>query len=399
MRLTRPFIEFFRSEKTGGTVLLLCTVLSILAANGPFSGSYVAFWQSPLFLSFGPVELDFTLLRWINDGLMAAFFLLVGLEIRREMSRGELSDVRSALFPAIAAAGGMIVPASLHYLINRGTPTQAGFGIPMATDIAFALGVLSLLGNRVPPSLKVFLAALAIMDDLGAILVIALFYTKDISLAYLGASLGLFAVLIAMRRLNAKRLLPYILAGTAMWYCMVRSGIHPTIAGVLFAFAIPSGGEDSSSLSSRVQHFLHAPVAYVILPVFALANTGIRLAHNWQVHLLESNSVGILSGLVIGKPAGIVLFSFLAVAAGLCSLPEGMGWAQLFGTGVLAGIGFTMSIFISNLAFSDPRIAGTSVTAVLAASAAAGLGGYLFLSAVKSVKSVSTDSLTEGEAP
>jgi NhaA family Na+:H+ antiporter len=269
----------------------------------------------------------------------------------------------------------------------------------MATDIAFALGVLSLLGNRVPPSLKVFLAALAIMDDLGAILVIALFYTKDISLAYLGASLGLFAVLIAMRRLNAKRLLPYILAGTAMWYCMVRSGIHPTIAGVLFAFAIPSGGEDSSSLSSRVQHFLHAPVAYVILPVFALANTGIRLAHNWQVHLLESNSVGILSGLVIGKPAGIVLFSFLAVAAGLCSLPEGMGWAQLFGTGVLAGIGFTMSIFISNLAFSDPRIAGTSVTAVLAASAAAGLGGYLFLSAVKSVKSVSTDSLTEGEAP
>jgi NhaA family Na+:H+ antiporter len=315
------------------------------------------------------------------------------------MSRGELSDVRSALFPAIAAAGGMIVPASLHYLINRGTPTQAGFGIPMATDIAFALGVLSLLGNRVPPSLKVFLAALAIMDDLGAILVIALFYTKDISLAYLGASLGLFAVLIAMRRLNAKRLLPYILAGTAMWYCMVRSGIHPTIAGVLFAFAIPSGGEDSSSLSSRVQHFLHAPVAYVILPVFALANTGIRLAHNWQVHLLESNSVGILSGLVIGKPAGIVLFSFLAVAAGLCSLPEGMGWAQLFGTGVLAGIGFTMSIFISNLAFSDPRIAGTSVTAVLAASAAAGLGGYLFLSAVKSVKSVSTDSLTEGEAP
>ena len=399
MRLTRPFIEFFRSEKTGGTVLLLCTVLSILAANGPFSGSYVAFWQSPLFLSFGPVELDFTLLRWINDGLMAAFFLLVGLEIRREMSRGELSDVRSALFPAIAAAGGMIVPASLHYLINRGTPTQAGFGIPMATDIAFALGVLSLLGNRVPPSLKVFLAALAIMDDLGAILVIALFYTKDISLAYLGASLGLFAVLIAMRRLNAKRLLPYILAGTAMWYCMVRSGIHPTIAGVLFAFAIPSGGEDSSSLSSRVQHFLHAPVAYVILPVFALANTGIRLAHNWQVNLLESNSVGILSGLVIGKPAGIVLFSFLAVAAGLCSLPEGMGWAQLFGTGVLAGIGFTMSIFISNLAFSDPRIAGTSVTAVLAASAAAGLGGYLFLSAVKSVKSVSTDSLTEGEAP
>lgn len=362
-------------------VLVSCTLFSVLAANTPFSKSYLAFWHQTAGLSFSPFQLGFTLTHWINDGLMSVFFLLVGLEIKREFYQGELSGVRKALLPAVAAAGGMILPASIHFLFNRGTPTAHGFGIPMATDIAFALAVLSLLGNRVPPSLKVFLTALAIIDDLGAILVIALFYTRDISLMYLGCSLGLFAGLLAMQRLNVTRLAVYLITGVLMWYCMVRSGIHPTIAGVLLAFAIPPGRDDAPSPSSRLQHMLHAPVAFFILPVFALANTGIRFAQDWHLSLLERNSLGILSGLVAGKPIGIVLFSVGAVASGLCTLPDETGWRGLTGAGLLAGIGFTMSIFVANLAFNDEHLVNSSVMAVLASSAIAGLGGFLFLTA------------------
>jgi NhaA family Na+:H+ antiporter len=364
-------------------VLVSCALLSVLAANGPFSDSYSAFWHHSLDPDIPALRLGFTVLHWINDGLMAVFFLLVGLEIKREFSYGELSGVRSALFPAIAAAGGMIVPASIHLLFNRGTPTQAGFGIPMATDIAFVLGALSLLGSGVPASLKVFLTALAIIDDLGAILVIAVFYTQDISLIALCGALGFFCVLLVMQRLRVTRLSLYLVGGVLMWYCMVRSGVHPTIAGVLLAFVIPSAADDSPSLSSRLQHILHVPVAFVILPVFALANTGIRFAQGWELSLFERNSVGILSGLVLGKPAGIMLFSGLAVASGLCALPEEMSWLHLTGAGILAGIGFTMSIFVAHLAFSDPYTVNSSVTAVLASSAAAGLCGFLFLSAGK----------------
>jgi NhaA family Na+:H+ antiporter len=392
MKLSRLFSEFFRSEKTGGMILLSCTVLSVLAANAPFSDSYLAFWHHPLVLSFPPFRLNFTLTHWINDGLMAVFFLLVGLEIKREFYHGELSGVRSALLPALAAAGGMIVPASIHFLFNRGTPTQAGFGIPMATDIAFSLGVLSLLGSGIPPSLKVFLSALAIIDDLGAILVIAVFYTQDISLVYLGCSLLIFAVLLVMQRLNVTRLAVYICTGVIMWYCMVQSGIHPTIAGVLLAFAIPFSRDGAPSPSSRLQHILHAPVAFFVLPVFALANTGIRFAQDWHISFLESNSLGILSGLVIGKPVGIVLFSVCAVATGLCALPEEMDWRQLFGAGLLAGIGFTMSIFVANLAFSEAHLVNSSVIAVLASSVVAGLSGFLFLSAGRGRDSVPSDS-------
>jgi Na+:H+ antiporter, NhaA family len=383
MRLSRLFSEFVRSEKTGGLVLLVCALLSVLAANGPLADSYTAFWHRPLSPGIPALRLDFTLAHWINDGLMAVFFLLVGLEIKREFSHGELSGLRSALFPAIAAAGGMIVPASIHFLLNRGTPTQAGFGIPMATDIAFVLGALSLLGSGAPPSLKVFLTALAIIDDLGAILVIAVFYTQGISFFALGCALGVFAVLLAMQRLRVTLLWLYLLGGVLMWYCMVRSGVHSTIAGVLLAFAIPSAADDSPSLSSRLQHILHLPVAYFILPLFALANTGIRFAQGWELSLFERNSLGILSGLVLGKPAGIALFSGMAVASGFCALPEEMNWHHILGAGVLAGIGFTMSIFVANLAFSDTHTVNSSVMAVLASSVAAGLCGFLFLSAGK----------------
>lgn len=392
MRLSQLFSEFFRSERTGGVVLLSCTVISVGLVNSPFAAPYLKFWHSSLDLPFPPFDGDFTLTRWINDGLMAVFFLLVGLEIRREFHQGELSDVRSALFPAIAATGGMIVPASLYLLLNSGTRTQAGFGIPMATDIAFSLGALSLLGRRVPPSLRVFLTALAIIDDLGAIVVIAVFYTQAISLVFLCISAVIFAGLLAARRMNVSLLAAYIFPGILMWYCMVRSGIHPTIAGVLLAFAVPFSRDDETAPSSRLQHILHKPVAYFVLPVFALANTGIRLPVDWHASLFEHNSLGIISGLVIGKPAGILLFSAFAVLTGFCRLPEEVKWRQLAGVGILAGIGFTMSIFVANLAFSDVHLVTSSVIAILASSAVSGLCGLAFLSAAGIKRRVPTGS-------
>jgi NhaA family Na+:H+ antiporter len=381
MKLSRLFSEFFTSERVGGFVLLSCTVMSLLLANSPLAGPYLGLWHHSFALPFPPFDRGFTLTHWINDGLMSLFFLLVGLEIRREFHQGELSDFRSALFPAIAAAGGMIVPASLHLLLNRGTATQAGFGIPMATDIAFTLGVLSLLGSRVPPSLKVFLTALAIIDDLGAIVVIAVFYTQDISLVFLCIAAGIFGGLLVGRRMKVRPLAAYMLPGIIMWYCMVRSGIHPTIAGVLLAFAVPFGTDGEGSPSSILQHLLHRPVAYVIIPVFALANTGIRFAEGWHASFLEPNSLGIISGLVIGKPAGIMLFSALAVRTRLCRLPEEVTWRMLGGAGILAGIGFTMSIFVANLAFTDARLVNSSVIAVLTSSMVSGFCGLAFLSA------------------
>ncbi len=393
MRLTRLFSEFFRSERSGGIILFSCTVISILAANSPAGDSYAALWRHPLSLPFPPFGADFTLAHWINDGLMAVFFLLVGLEIKREFLHGELSDARSALFPALAAAGGMIVPASLHFLLNRGTPGQAGFGIPMATDIAFALGALSLLGTRVPSSLKVFLAALAIIDDLGAILVIAVFYTQGISMLFLCFSLGTFGFLYLMRRLNIRRLPVYMLGGAFMWYCMVRSGIHPTVAGVLLAFAVPSGREDEPSPSSRLQHILHNPVAFVILPLFALANTGIRFVPGWESGFLENNSLGIMAGLLVGKPAGILLFSSVALSTGLCTLPDEMDRRHLIGAGLLAGIGFTMSVFVAHLAFNVTHTVEASVMAVLASSATAGVAGVLFLGSLNGRRPIRNTTL------
>jgi len=381
-RLTKLFREFFESEKTGGLILVFCTVASILIANSAMGAGWLHFWHAHLDLSFGAVPLDYSVEHWVNDGLMAVFFLLVGLEIEREIYIGELADFRNALLPILAAAGGMLIPAGFHFFFNHGRPEEAGFGIPMATDIAFALGVLSLLGNKVPASVKIFLTALAIIDDLGAILVIAIFYTKGLALAWLGGAAAILLLLLIFNKLKINKLLFYILPGILLWYCMLRSGIHATLSGVLLAFVIPfrKGAEESLNPSYRLQHFLHKPVAFGILPLFALANTGILFSAGWPGGLLSANSLGILIGLVLGKPIGVLLCCWLAMRAGWCRMPEGMRWSHLLGAGLLAGIGFTMSIFITNLAFSDAGHIQSSKIAILFASLLASCLGFVSLS-------------------
>ncbi|ANN77988.1 Na+/H+ antiporter NhaA [Bordetella flabilis] len=373
--LTQTFTRFFDSEKSGGLVLIAATVVSLLLANSPLSDVYLGIWQWHV----GGLSIE----HWINDALMAIFFLLIGLELEREIYNGELSDFRSALLPILAAAGGIAAPALIHYLLNAGTPTQPGLGIPMATDIAFALGVLALLGSRVPAALKIFLTALAVMDDLGAIVVIAVFYTAELSAVYLLGALAVFALLVGMNRfLRIMALTPYLVGGALMWVLMLKSGVHATIAGVLLAFAIPYSRkeDDAASPSHRLEHILHKPVAFVILPVFALANTGIVIGSGWSAQLASANGIGILAGLVVGKPLGIMLLCLLAVKLGIAALPAGLGWRHLFGAGLLAGIGFTMSIFITNLAFTaQPDVITESKMAILLASLVAGLLGYMWL--------------------
>lgn len=384
-RLSRTFTAFFESEKSSGIVLILCTVVSLMLANSALGEGYLGIWHAYL----GGLSVE----HWINDGLMAVFFLLVGLELKREMRSGELSDLKNALLPIFAAVGGICVPALVHFALNAGTPTQPGMGIPMATDIAFALGVLALLGKRVPASLKVFLTALAVMDDLGAIIVIAVFYTAELSLAYLLGALAVFGLLMALGRLRVYSLIPYVLGGALMWFLMLKSGVHATIAGVLLAFAIPhsSRDEDLGSPSYWLEHVLHKPVAFMILPVFALANTGIVIGAGWEQELFSANSLGILGGLIVGKPVGILLLSFLAVAAGICKLPLDLNWKHVFGAGMLGGIGFTMSIFITNLAFvGSADVINASKMAILLASLTAGLLGFIWLKLLG--KPVQTDT-------
>lgn len=373
--LTRPFNDFFESEKSSGILLILCTVVSLSIANSTVGQAYLDFWHAKV----GGLSIE----HWINDALMAVFFLYVGLELERELYRGELSDLKSALLPIFAAIGGLGVPALIHFMLNAGTPTQAGLGIPMATDIAFALGVLALLGNRVPISLKVFLTALAVMDDLGAIIVIAVFYTAEFSVAYLLAALAVFIALVGLNRvLRVKALFPYLLGGAVMWLLMFKSGVHATIAGVLLAFAIPfsTNADDEASPSYRLEHMLHKPIAFIILPIFALANTGVVVGPGWQQDLLSLNSAGIIAGLVLGKPLGITLFSLLAVASGMSRLSADLKWHHIFGAGLLGGIGFTMSIFITNLAFSgNAAFINASKMAILLASLSAGVLGFACL--------------------
>lgn len=373
--LSRAFNDFVESGKTGGLLLVICTVASVVAANSPWGPEYKAFWQ----WSVAGLSLE----HWINDGLMAIFFLFIGLELERELYSGELSRFRNALLPVVAAIGGVCFPAAIYFVLNRGTSTLAGMGIPMATDIAFALAALALLGNRVPPALKVFLVALAVIDDLVAIIIIAAFYTVDLSAAYFTAALGVLAILVLLNRaLRVMSLLPYLIGGALMWFFMLKSGIHATIAGVLLAFAIPFSAEpeDEKSPSHRMEHFLHKPAALFILPVFALANTGIVIAPGWQHDLLSLSSLGIIAGLIIGKPLGITVASYAAVATGLSRLPEGVNWKGVVGAGLLGGIGFTMSIFIANLAFAGRHdLVNASITAILLASVVSAAAGILWL--------------------
>jgi Na+:H+ antiporter, NhaA family len=377
--LTTLFTEFFESERASGIILIVCTLAAIVMANSPFGKGFVDFWHLKVGVEIGSIQLKYSVEHWINDGLMAIFFLLIGLEIERELYVGELSDVKNASLPLFAALGGIAMPALLHFALNWGTGTQRGIGIPMATDIAFALGVLSLLGKRVPVALPIFLTALAIIDDVGAIVLIALFYVHDFSLLYLVLALGIFVALLILNRLQVHRLSVYLIPSLVMWYCMLKSGVHATLAGVLLAFTIPFTHGDSTSPSSKVQHFLHTPVAFLIMPLFALANTGIVLPGNWAESLLTSNSVGILLGLVLGKPLGIVLCTFLAVKWRVSQLPSEVGWQHIIGAGFLGGIGFTMSIFITLLAFGDPDVIQSSKINILLSSLVAGVTGFLIL--------------------
>ncbi len=373
MRATKTFKAFFESEKSGGIVLIVVTLISLFLANSPFQTTYIDFWET----NIG----HHSITHWINDGLMAIFFLLIGLELEREIYRGELSSIKNAALPLFGALGGMLFPAGIFLALNYGTTTQNGAGIPMATDIAFAIGILSLLGSSVPTSLKVFLTALAVMDDLGAIVVIAIFYTKSIAFLNLFIAFTIMGGLFILNKRKVHSLFPYLIGGCFMWYFMLNSGVHATITGVLLAFVIPFGNGGKKTSSYRLQHALHKPVAFFILPLFAVANTCIAINSDWHQGLNHTNTIGIILGLVIGKPLGIWLFSFVGVRLGFCSLPKDLGWKSIIGAGMLGGIGFTMSIFITILAFKDDgeEIITYSKIAILIASILAGTIGFIWL--------------------
>lgn len=371
MKATQLYKDFFESEKSGGLVLIAFTLISLAIANSAFGNSYLHFWET----TFAGHSIE----HWINDGLMTIFFLLIGLELEREIYQGELSNIKDALLPIFGAIGGMIIPAAIFLLFNFGTETQSGAGIPMATDIAFALGILSLLGNRVPTSLKIFLTALAVIDDLGAIMIIAIFYTKALFWSNLIIALCIFAFLLILNRLKIRNLIPYLIGGVFMWYFMLHSGVHATITGVLLAFAIPFGNGGEKSTSYILQHFLHKPVAFIILPIFALANTAIVIGTDFTTIITQNYSIGIALGLIIGKPLGIITILFIAIKLGWCQLPNDLNWKSILGVGFLAGIGFTMSIFITLLAFENETIINNAKFIILLASLVAGLIGFISL--------------------
>jgi NhaA family Na+:H+ antiporter len=422
-RLIKPFALFAKQASAGGIVLLACAVVALLWANSPLSEYYFRLWSIPVEVRFGNlVDIDKPLLLWINDGLMAVFFFLVGMEIKRELLVGELRSPRKAMLPMAAAVGGMVVPALIYASLNWGTPEIRGWGIPMATDIAFALGALALLGTRAPLALKVFLTALAIVDDLGAVLVIALFYTENLKVNALLYSLLFWGAMIAMNRLGVRSGLAYFLVSVGMWYFMLKSGVHATVAGVLGAFAIPVRSridpelfiarvreylnqfdqpvtertiilspEQQSAVEAierealrvqsplqRLEHQLHYFVAFFVMPVFALANTGVALGGEGGLNWTSRVIWGVALGLLIGKPLGITLFSWLAVRLGLAQLPQGINFVHIVGVGFLAGIGFTMALFIGGLAFRGDEL-NYAKLGILSGSALAGAIGFMML--------------------
>jgi NhaA family Na+:H+ antiporter len=383
----KAFQDFLKSGQIGGVILILCVIVSLIIANSSAGESFQNLLDTQLGYNSSGLHLQYSVSLWINDGLMAIFFLLVGLEIKREVIEGELSSPRKAAMPLFAALGGMLLPAGLYALFNAGTPSASGWGIPMATDIAFALGVISLLGKRVPASLKIFLAALAIADDLGAILVIAIFYTNELHWIQLGYSAGILALLILMNKLGIRKLIFYIIPGIFLWYFVHHSGIHATIAGVLLALTIPTNKTADESPLEKLEHMIARPVNFLIMPIFALANTNIRFESAMLEGLTSPLGLGIIGGLVIGKPLGVTIFSWLSVKLGLASLPSGAGWKHVVGLGMLAGIGFTMSIFIALLSFTDPLYQTEAKFAVLTASISSGVLGFLYLKSLSKTKS------------
>lgn len=373
MKLTQYFKNFFHSSQSSGVILIACVIFSLMIANSSMGDDF----QNLLDHQLGAYSVSV----WVNDGLMAIFFLLVGLEIKREIVEGELSNVRNASLPIVAALGGMVVPALIYMLFTHNTPYENGWGIPMATDIAFSLAIISLLGKSVPASIKVFLAALAIVDDLGAILVIAIFYTEQLHWNYLFLSGGVVALLALLNYFNVKKHIFYLIPGGFLWYFMHHSGIHATIAGVLLAFTIPTNESDTEiSPLEKLEHHLHTPVNFIIMPIFALANTNILFKAGMVDGLFSNFGFGIIGGLALGKVLGINLFSLIAIKSGLSSLPFKSNWGHMIGTGFLAGIGFTMSIFIALLSFkNDIALQDEAKFAILIASVLSGFIGYSIL--------------------
>lgn len=371
-----PIRELADKGRLGGVLLITCTAISIIIANSLLGSAYLSFWQR----DFKIVFLEKTIEHWINDGLMVVFFLLVGLEIKRELLVGELSDIKKSMLPVLAAVGGMLLPAVIFAAFNYDHQSISGWAIPTATDIAFSLGILSFLGNRIPFALKVFLTALAIIDDLGAIIIIAVFYTSALAKDYLLYSVLITLILFLMNKFKVKLLSVYILLGLILWYCVLKSGIHATIAGVVLALTIPL------NKLKELEHYLQAPVNYIIIPLFALANTAIIITNQSMPGLSSVLGLGIILGLLVGKPLGIYAISYVAVKQKICKLPEGVSFKHVLGAGMLAGIGFTMSIFISNLSFNDAGILNIAKLAVLAGSLLSALTGIFFLRRIKPAK-------------
>ncbi|CAG5072660.1 Na(+)/H(+) antiporter NhaA [Dyadobacter sp. CECT 9623] len=377
------FKKFFQSSSTGGIILIICVMISLIIANSSAGPGFEALLATEIGADMAGVHLRYPVLLWINDGLMAVFFLLVGLEIKREMVEGELSSFKKASLPILAAIGGVLAPASIYFWFNSGTPTASGWGIPMATDIAFAIAIISMLGKRAPSSLKIFLSALAIVDDLMAILVIAIFYSTDIHYTYLLYAFGIFIFLLLLNRLKVKSLAAYLIPGLFIWYFIHHSGVHATIAGVLTAFALPTTPDATESPLEKLEHILVNPVNFVIMPIFALANTNIEFEPGMLQGLTTVLGLGIIAGLVIGKPFGITLFSWIAVKLGIGKMPKHASWMHIIGVGMLGGIGFTMSIFIALLSFAgEELILSEAKFSILTASVTSGILGYFWLQQV-----------------
>lgn len=374
------FKNFFNSTSSSGIVLFSCLILSLLIANSSLADGFNHILERQIGFENSSLHLRYPVALWINDGLMAIFFLLVGLEIKREIVEGELSSPKKAVLPVICAIGGAIVPALIYSVFNKGAVTAAGWGIPMATDIAFALAILSLLSDKVPVSLKIFIAALAIVDDLLAIVVIAVFYSSDIHYMNLVFAGAILALLFLFNRFGVKNLAFYLIPGLFIWYFVHHSGIHATIAGVLTAMTLPTTADDEESPLEKLEHMLSKPVNFLIVPVFALANTNIRFEADMISGLFTGLGLGIILGLLIGKPVGILLISWISVKLKIGQLPEQSNWLHLLGLGLLGGIGFTMSIFIAILSFADPLLIQEAKFSILVASAISGLLGYLLLS-------------------
>ncbi len=392
-RLVRPLQEFLATETAGGALLLAAAAVALFWVNAPFGDSYGNFWNAHLGIELYIIDLDESLGAWVNDGLMAIFFFVVGLEIKRELLVGELASPQRAALPVFAALGGMIVPALVFLAFNLGGDGERGWGIPMATDIAFAVGVLSLAGARVPSSLKVFLLALAIVDDLGAIAVIAIFYTDSIAPGWLIAAAGLFAVTLVLGRIGVRNVFIYLGVGVVTWLAVHESGVHATIAGVVMGLLMPvehgaSDEQGGASVLDRLEHLLHPWTSFVVIPIFALANAGMAIDGSVARHAVSSPvSLGAAFGLMLGKPIGITLFAFLAVRLGLAALPDDVRWPQLAAVGMVAGIGFTVSIFVTGLAFSDPALVADAKLGILAGSALIGAAGLVAMRIVSGANS------------